>query len=237
MPYLMRPFRVLDSRLSLYAVRTHLSLSYLTARRDDIGLLIRARGNARYRLELRHKPALTSLVDLIDISLSDPDTLENFRNEDLDRILEPVTDPIQRTKIYEDYTVPQINTALRYTLRAATANPLRRDRGYHVEASVEVGNNLPYLLDRFVYSPGTVEGQLPGLSIIPRRHASGRLLYRQYFRFVSDFRVYHHLGRYHRACDEVHRRHRPSYRPPASRTVRPQILQRRRLERPGMGPP
>ena len=191
MPYLMRPFRGLDAALPLYDVRTRLTLSLLTARRDDFGLIIRARGNARYRLELRHTATLTSLLDVVDVSLSNPDTLRNFRNEILNDLLDPVSNPVQQAQILEDYTVPQINTAFRYALRSTNVNPLRRERGRSIEASVELGNNVPYLLDRFAYSPGKVEGYLPGLSIFSSEGPSNRLLYRRYVRFASDFRLYH----------------------------------------------
>ena len=189
-PYLVGPFRRLESTFNLYDARTRLSLSLLTARRDDLGLIIRGRGNARYRLELRHSPTITSLVDLFEVSLSNPDTLSNFREDILEDLLAPVTDPVQQAQILEDYTVPQINTALRYTLRSADVNPLRRDRGYSYEVSAEAGSNLPYLLDRFVYSPGTVEGSLPGVPIFTEAGVPSRLIYRQYMRFVGDARRY-----------------------------------------------
>ncbi|MXW63394.1 MAG: BamA/TamA family outer membrane protein [Bacteroidetes bacterium SB0662_bin_6] len=191
MPYLMRPFRGIDASLPLYDVRTRLTLSLLTARRDDFGLIIRARGNARYRLELRHTETLTSLLDVVDVSLSNPDTLRNFQDEILNDLLDPVSDPVQRARILEDYTVPQINTAIRYALRSTNVNPLRRDRGYSIEASAELGNTVPYLLDRFAYSPGNVEGYLPGLSFFASEGPSDQLLYRRYVRFASDFRLYH----------------------------------------------
>lgn len=193
-PYLVGPFRRLESALSLYDARSRFSLSLLTARRDDIGLIIRGRGNARYRLEMRHNATLTSLVDLIDLSLSNPDTLSNFSSEILERFLGPVTDRVQQAQILEDYTVPQINTALRYTLRSANVNPLRRERGYSYETSFEIGNNLPYLLDRFVYSPGEVEGSLPGLPIFREKGTPSRLVYRQYLRLVADARRYKPIG-------------------------------------------
>ncbi|MEX1055001.1 MAG: BamA/TamA family outer membrane protein, partial [Rhodothermales bacterium] len=189
-PYLVGPFRRLESVLDLYDARTRLSLSLLTARLDRLGLLIRGRGNARYRLELRHKPTVTSLVDLFEISLSNPDTMSGFRKDVLERLLAPLTDPVQEAQILEDYTVPQVNTAVRYTLRSAELNPLRRERGYSYEFSAEAGSNLPYLLDRFVYSPGTVEGSLPGIPIFTERGAPSRLIYRQYVRFVADARRY-----------------------------------------------
>ncbi len=194
-PYLVRPFSRLESALDLYDARTRFSLSLLTARRDDLKLIIRGRGNARYLLEMRHSPTITSFVDVIDVSLSNPDTLAGFRTDILDRLLRSVADPVQQARIVEVYTRPQVNTALRYTLRSANVNPLRRDRGYSYEAGVEVGNNLPYLLDRFVYTPGTLEGSLPGLPIFSEEGTPGRLVYRQYARFVGDVRRYVPLSR------------------------------------------
>ncbi len=191
MPYLMRPFRGLDGALPLYDVRTRLSLSLLRARRDDFGLIIRARGNARYRIELDHNATLTSLLDVLDVSLSNPDTLRNFRNDILNNLLDPVSDPVQQAQILEDYTVPQINTALRYTLRSTNVNPLRRDRGHSMEGSIALGNYLPYLLDRFAYSSGDADGYLPGLF---SGTSSDRLLYRRYVRFASDLRLYHAIN-------------------------------------------
>ncbi len=194
-PYLVGPLRRLESALSLYDARTRFSLSLLTARHDDLRLIIRARGTARYRLELRHSETNTSLVDLIDVSLSNPDTLENFGALILERFLEPIADPVQQAQIIEDYTRPQINTAIRYTFRSSNANPLRRERGYSYEAGIEVGNNIPYLLDRFVYSPGTVEGSLPGIPLFSEEGTPGRLVYRQYARFVGDLRRYVPISR------------------------------------------
>ncbi|MDX1545694.1 MAG: BamA/TamA family outer membrane protein [Rhodothermales bacterium] len=200
LPYLVAPFQGLDRRLGLYQARTRLSLSLLAARRDELGLVIRGRGAARMRLELQHAPTVTSLLDLLDVTVSNPDTLAGFQERFLDRILIPgdsldVTDRVQRAQLLEDYTQPQINNALRYTLRAARLNPLRREDGYSYEAAFEVGGNLPYLLDRFASSPDTVEGSLPPLPFFGGGRAGSRLVYRQYVRLVADLRQYRPVSR------------------------------------------
>ena len=46
------------------------------------------------------------------------------------------------------------------TLSGRNRNPLRRDEGYSYEAAIEFGGNLPYLLDRYVLTPGDIEGSL-----------------------------------------------------------------------------
>ena len=199
-PYLVRPFRSLDRMLGLYDGRTRLSFSLLTARREELGLVIRGRGAARFRLEMQHTSTITSMVDLLDLTLSNPDTLDQFTSKFLDKILGPedsvlVQDPVQRAQILEDYTQPQVNSALRYTIRSARVNPFRLDRGYSYEAAFEVGGNLPYLLDRVVFTPSETEGSLPGLPFFRGDRRDSRLVYRQYVRFIGDARRYHRPGR------------------------------------------
>jgi outer membrane protein insertion porin family len=202
-PYLVGPFGGLEGLFDLYDARTRFSFSLLTARRSDQRLIL-TRGLGRSRLELQHSPTDFSFVDLIDVSLSNPDTLDNFTAVFLNEVLGLridengdttylITDPVQRAQILEDYTRPQVNSAFRYTFRSMTANPLRRDAGYSFESGFEIGSNLPYLLDRFVVTPGTVEGSLPGLPIFGGS-TDTRLVYRQYVRFTADLRRYHPLA-------------------------------------------
>ena len=198
-PYLVGPFGRLEKLYGpLYDARTHFSLSLLTARRENLGFIIRGRGEARLRLDIRHSPTLTSLVDVVDLSLSNPDTLDGFRAVFLERVIgtaeDPVVrDPVQRARVLEDYTDPQIGSAWRYTLRASTVNPLVRAQGYSYETAAEVGGVMPALLDRFVLTPDTVESSLPGLPFL-RGEEANRLRYRPYVRFVGDARRYKPVG-------------------------------------------
>ena len=196
LPYLIPPFRSLE-RFDFTDVRTRISLTALTALRSDLGLRIRSRVSARLRLEMDHTPTETSLVDVMDLSISNPDTLDQFSSRFLDRVFGPaggnVRDPVQRRQILEDYTQPQINTALRYTFQSATANRLRRQDGHIYEVSGEIGNTLPFLMDRFVFSPDTLEYSLP--SFLGQTGGVGdRLIYRPYVRGTVDLRRYEPLG-------------------------------------------
>lgn len=196
-PYLVGAFDGLEDRFDLYDARTRLSVSLLTARRENLRFIIRGRGAARFRLEMLHTATVSSLVDLIDVSVSSPDTLRGFQDF-LDRIIGPddapiVTDPVQRAQIREDYTEPQVNSAVRYTFRSANVNPLRRAQGYSYEASFEVGNTIPVLLDRLVLTRDTVESSLPGLPLL-RGDSESRLVYRPYVRLLGDFRRYWPVG-------------------------------------------
>ena len=169
----------------LFDTRTRLSFSVLAARREDLRLLIRGRASAQLRYELRHTETLSSLIDAVDFDLSDPDTLRGFGRAFLD----VVQDPVARELLLEDYTRPQVNSAVRYTLRSLTADPFRRDRGHAREVQAEIGGNLPWLLDRFAFSPDTLEGSLPGLPFFGAT-SGARLEYRPYARALADIRQY-----------------------------------------------
>ena len=194
LPYLIAPLQYLD--LDLFQTRTRFTFSYLTARRQDLSLIIRGRIAARIRFELQHSPNITSFIDLMDLSLSQPDTLRGFESRFLSRVLgtegaSQIIDPVQRAQILEDYTQPQINNAIRYTFRSERVNLLRRNEGYSYEASVELGGMLPYFLDRYVLTPGTLEQSLRLFSL---GSSGSEAYYRQYIRFTSSFRRYYRLG-------------------------------------------
>ncbi len=190
LPYLVAPFRRLEQMFDLYDARTQVSLSFLTARREELSFVIRGRGTARLRLEMQHSPSLVSYLDLFDLSLSNPDTLANFSSNFLGDILGSIEDPIQQGQVLEDYTQPQINNALRFTRRSANVNPLRRDQGHSYESALEIGGNLPYFIDRFFNTPDTLEGKIPGLSLFKSSNSDNSLVYRQYVRLSGDFRRY-----------------------------------------------
>ena len=194
-PYLIDPFRRFERIADFYNVGTRLSLSLLTARRDQLKLIVRGRGDARMRLEMQHSPTVWSFVDVLDISLSNPDTLSGFGADFLDPLLESIQDdPVQRAQIIEDYTQPQVNDAFRYTYRSARVNPLKRDQGYSYEGSAELGGSMALGLDRWAFSPDTLEGTLPGLPFFRRDEGSQRLVYRPYVRVLADFRQYRRLS-------------------------------------------
>jgi len=192
-PYLTFPLGRFDQLSSLYDARSQITLSLLAARRDALRLTLRGRGGARYRFELRHNETLASIVDLVDLSLSNPDTLSGFQEIFLDDILTTVDDPVQQAQIIEDYTRPQFNNALRYTLRSTTVDPFRRDQGHFREASLEFGGNLGRVLDGLVFSPGTVDGTIPGFGIFTGSGQNRGMIYRQYVRFSAEARAYHPL--------------------------------------------
>ncbi|MEZ4702095.1 MAG: BamA/TamA family outer membrane protein [Rhodothermales bacterium] len=193
-PYLIKPFNRFEDVFDLYDARSQLSVSFLTARREQLRLVIRGRGSARLRIEMQHRPTLYTFLDAFDLTLSNPDTLVGFKEAFLDKIVDAIDDPVQRAQIEEDYTEPQVNNALRYSIRSANVNPLRRDQGYSYEGSFEIGGNLPYLIDRYIATPDSLEGRLPGLSLFRGSSSENSLIYRQYIRLSADFRRYKPLN-------------------------------------------
>jgi outer membrane protein insertion porin family len=193
-PYLIRPFHRLEDLFDLYDARSQLSIAFLTARREQLRLVIRGRGSARFRVEMQHSPTFYTFLDAFDLTLSNPDTLVGFKENFLDQIVDAIDDPVQRAQIEEDYTKPQINNALRYSFRSANANPLRRDQGYSYEGSFEIGGNLPYFIDRYIATPDSLEGRLPGLGIFKSSSTDNSLIYRQYIRMGADFRRYNPMN-------------------------------------------
>jgi len=189
-PYLTFPMGRLDGLSTLYDARSEISVSLLAARRDALRLTLRGRGGARYRFELRHTESLSSTIDLVDITVSNPDTLDGFKKTFLDDVLNAVDDAVQRAQIIEDYTRPQFNNALRYTLRSFTADPFRRESGHMREASVELGGNLGRLMDGMIFSPGKVDGTIPGFGVFGSGGENRGMIYRQYVRFSTDLRQY-----------------------------------------------
>jgi len=189
-PYLTFPLGRLDRLSNLYDAKSQISFSLLAARRDALLLTLRGRGGARYRFELRHTESLSSIIDMIDITVSNPDTLDGFQDLFLNDILGSVDDPVQQAQIIEDYTRPHFNNALSYTIRSSTSDPFRRETGHFREASVEFGGNLGRLLDGFVFTPGKVEGSLPGFGVFGGSGQNTRMIYRQYLRLATDLRGY-----------------------------------------------
>ncbi len=192
-PYLTFPLGRFDRLATLYEARSELSISLLAARRDALRLTLRGRGGMRYRFEMRHNESLTSILDLLEITVSNPDTLSGFKEIFLDDVLSAVDDPVQRAQIIEDYTRPQFNNAVRYSLRSATSDPFRRESGHYREVTAEIGGNMGRILDGLVFTPGTIEGSIPGLGVFGGSGA-GRMIYRPYVRFAADLRKYQKLN-------------------------------------------
>jgi hypothetical protein len=135
------------------------------------------------RFEIRHTPLLTSDFDLLDVELIDATANNEFISQLEDRFQ---NNPQLIAFILEDFR-PQVSSVLRYTLRRTNTDIIKRNRGSYQEYTVEYAGLLPYLSDRFIVSPDTIEGNLPGFYL-------RSLDYTQYVKLSGDFRRYKPVG-------------------------------------------
>ncbi len=180
-PYAIRPLTALE-RLAALGARTQGAVSVLTARRQELRLIIHSRVAARVSVELQHTPTLRSVVDGFSLALSNPDTLQGFYSRFLNDATGVPPGP-ERERLLEDYTRPQVSASVRYALQFLTAHPLRRDSGYAIDLALGGGGLLETLLGQLVKAPDSLAGTLPA-------PGGGRLFYRPYVRFTADVRRY-----------------------------------------------
>jgi Outer membrane protein/protective antigen OMA87 len=94
-------------------------------------------------------------------------------------------DTLQIIRIKEDFR-PQVNSLIGYTHRVSNTDLIRRDRGRLVEYSLSMGGNLPYLVDRFIATPGELEGTIRS----PFSEGTN-LDYNQFVKLTADYRRYY----------------------------------------------
>lgn len=180
LPRLTFPFRALDDNLNFLNGRTRYSLSFSRSNQLLFDINSDIRFNLRY--EVDHNERFTSYLDLIEIDLLDTDPSPQFRQSLRDDFGE---DSFEYQRILEDFR-PQVSSILRYTFRSQRTDLIKRNYGYFSEYSIAVGGNLPYLTDRYLITPGTVEGNLP--PIFPNSQNS--LAYSRFVKGTADYRRY-----------------------------------------------
>ncbi|MDR9446125.1 MAG: BamA/TamA family outer membrane protein [Balneolaceae bacterium] len=183
-PSLGRPLRFLKARTGLGSAFTRHTLSFTRANQ----LYFDINSNIRFstQIDIQTNDADRHIVDIIDLSLIDTNPSDAFR-ENVE--LQFPDDPVQVLRILEDFR-PQISSAIRYTFRRNTTDLIKRNRGVFHEYSVSVGGTLPYVLDRLVITPSTLERSLPPILTL----SDNRLEYSQFVKLTLDRRRYIPLG-------------------------------------------
>ena len=163
--------------------RTRFQLSYGQIRQINFTVDDNVRFSMRF--QANHDRTTTSLLDLLELEWFDANITPAFREV----LEETTTDPLFLQLILEDYR-PQINSLTRYTFRNAATHPIRRDRGFFLETSLELGGNLPRLIEETLFErPDSLRGTFPSLS------GSGRdLSYSQFIKGSLDYRRYYAIG-------------------------------------------
>ncbi|RCL66714.1 MAG: outer membrane protein assembly factor [Rhodothermaeota bacterium MED-G64] len=183
-PSLGRPLRFLESTLGMGSAFTRHTLSFTRANQ----LYFDINSTIRYatQVDIQLNDVDRHIVDIIDLSLIDTNPSDAFR-ENVE--LQFPDDPVQVLRILEDFR-PQISSAVRYTFRRNTTDLIKRNRGVYYEYSVSMGGTLPYLLDRLIITPNTLERSLPPILAL----SDNRLEYSQFVKVTLDRRRYIPLG-------------------------------------------
>ncbi len=179
-PRIAFPFRFIDNKRFFVNGLTRYSLSYSTS--DQLYFDINSDIRFNYRYEVRHNDRFSSFLDLFELDVIDTSPSDEFKNK---LIQEYGQNSFEYIRILQDFE-PQFSSILRYTLRSQNTNLIKRNFGYFSEYSVALGGNIPYLLDRFVVTPGTIEGSLPSLFGL----SNNALNYSQFLKFTTDYRKY-----------------------------------------------
>ncbi|TNE73036.1 outer membrane protein assembly factor [bacterium] len=140
---------------------------------------IKANFGFNLKYEANHTQKLSSVFDFFEIDWVDAEATSSFINEVNNN---PNLTPLQKSLILQDFN-PQINSQIRYTIRDLNTDIIKHDRGYYLESSIELGGTLPYLADRFIFDPETVDNTIPSLG-------NTKLRYDQFVKISLDYRRY-----------------------------------------------
>jgi outer membrane protein insertion porin family len=181
LPRLMLPFKSLNDNPNFIDSRTSYAISYNQVRQQNFNINANIAINNRF--EIRHTTKLSSTLDLFDIELIDATATQEFIDQ-LDERFQ--NNPQLVVFILEDFR-PQVSSVIRYSLRRLNTDIIKRNNGSYQEYTIESAGLIPYLSDRFIVTPDTLEGDLPGLYL-------RSLDYTQYIKFTADYRRYKSLS-------------------------------------------
>lgn len=176
-PGLSFPFKVLNQKELFENSRTNYQIRY--SRLNQFNFDIKANIGFNIKYESQHKASLASTLDLFEIDLVDAQATTDFEDQVLNN---PNLTPLQQELILQDFR-PQINSQIRYEIRNITTDIVKHDKGFYWDFSAEIGGTLPYLVDRYIASPDTVDNTIPSLDNI-------KLRYEQFVKLSFDYRKY-----------------------------------------------
>lgn len=183
-PRLNFPFNSLTGSPYIENARTRYSLSYSTSNQLFFDINTDIRFNVRY--EFRHSQRLTSFLDLLELDIVDTNPSEQFRENLVNEFGEG---SFELLRIQQDFN-PQFSSIIRYSFRNMNTHFIKRDFGYFSEISIALAGNFPYLIDRFLVTPGDIEQTLPS----PFGISSNNLAYSRFIKLTADYRRYFQLS-------------------------------------------
>ncbi|RNC86124.1 MAG: outer membrane protein assembly factor [Balneola sp.] len=184
LPRLAFPFRFLDNTRYFTSALSRYTLSY--SRSDQLYFDINSDVRFNYRYEVQHNNRYSSFLDLIELDIVDTNPSEEFTQNLIDEFGE---NSLEYIRILEDFE-PQVSSIIRYSFRSQNTDLIKRNFGYYSEYSISAGGNIPYALDRFIITPGTVEEELPSLFGL----SNNSLQYSRFVKLTADYRKYYTLS-------------------------------------------
>ncbi|SMO89565.1 BamA/TamA family outer membrane protein [Gracilimonas mengyeensis] len=188
-PRLNFPFSALDNQPGFTSGITRYLLSY--SRSDQLLFDINSDVRFNMRYEVNHTPKFSSFLDLLELDIVDTNPsdayIRNLRNEFGTDTLQDgtIVDAFELQRILEDFN-PQVSSIIRYTVRLQDTDLIKRNQGYYGEFAFSIGGNIPYLADRYIFSPDTLEGNLPSLFNL----SENSLRYSRFLKLSADYRRY-----------------------------------------------
>lgn len=179
-PRIAFPFAFLDNTRFFTSGLTRYTLSY--SRSDQLYFDINSDIRFNYRYEVQHNDRFSSFFDLLEMDIVDTDPSDEFLSN-LDN--EFGENSLEYDRILQDFE-PQVSSIIRYTFRSQNTNLIKRNFGYYSEYSISAGGNIPWAIDRFLVTPGTIEGNLPSLFKL----SNNTLTYSRFFKITADYRKY-----------------------------------------------
>ncbi|MGF1670317.1 MAG: BamA/TamA family outer membrane protein [Balneolaceae bacterium] len=179
-PRLNFPFAALQQSNLFQNARTRYALTYSQSNQLFFDINFDLRFNLRY--EVTHSPRFSSFLDLLEMDIVDSDPSSEFRQNLINEFGEG---SFELERILEDFR-PQFSSIIRYTLRSSRTNIIKRNFGHFSEFSISTGGNFPYLLDRFVFTPGEINETIPS----PFGISSNALAYSRFVKLTADIRRY-----------------------------------------------
>lgn len=183
-PRITFPFSFLDNTRFFTSGLTRYSLSY--SRSDQLYFDINSDVRFNYRYEVQHTNRFSSFLDLIELDIVDTNPSNEFTRN---LIREFGENSLEYIRILQDFE-PQVSSIIRYTFRSQNTNQIKRNFGYYSEYSISAGGNIPYALDRYVITPGIIEGDLPSLFKL----SDNSLTYSRFVKFTADYRKYYSIS-------------------------------------------
>lgn len=183
-PRIAFPFAFLDNTRYFTSGLTRYTVAY--SRSDQLFFDINSDIRFNLRYEVAHSNRFSSFFDLLEMDLVDTSPTDAFVQNLISDFGEG---SLEFNRILQDFE-PQVSSIIRYTFRSQNTDLVKRNFGYYSEYSISSAGNIPWAVDRFMVTPGVLEGNLPALFKL----SDNTLIYSRFVKATADYRRYFSLS-------------------------------------------